>query len=56
MMAENILDETHPENHEFANCKIKYLITENKLMSVQLCSVSNLVEKYKKIIDILSTS
>lgn len=54
MIGENILEDTHPENTEFANCKIKYLLAENKLMSVQLASVSTLVEKYKEIIDILS--
>lgn len=54
MFTENILDETQPEKTEFANCKIKYLLAENKLMSLQLNSVNTLVNKYKKIIDILT--
>lgn len=54
MMTGNILDDTHPENTQFTNCKIKYLLAENKLMNLQLGSVTNLIEKYKKIIDILS--
>ena len=54
MITENILDESHPESTEFADCKIQYLLAENKLMTVQLGSVSALVEKYKKIIDLLS--
>lgn len=54
MMTENVLDDTHPENVEFANCKIKYLLTENKMMTLQLGSITSLITKYKKVIDLLS--
>ena len=47
MMPENILDVTHAENTQFTNCKIKYLLAENKLMTLQLGSVTNLIDKYK---------
>lgn len=56
MMGENILDDTHPETNQFADCKIKYLVAENKIMTAQLGSISTLVDKYKKIIDLLSKS
>ncbi len=56
MLGENILDDTHPETHQFTDCKIKYLVAENKIMTTQLSSISTLVDKYKKIIDLLSKS
>lgn len=56
MIGENILDDTHPETSQFADCKVKYLLAENKIMSTQLRSINSLVEKYKQIIDLLSKS
>lgn len=47
----NILNGHETQNSEFRDCKIRYLIAENKLLTIQSDTLAQVIKIYKQIID-----
>ena len=52
MIFDNVLDQSQSDKVEFRNCKLKYLKAENKLLTIQLDTVSKLVDLHKQVLNI----